>query len=534
MQTAITTNVSRSGFTPRAIVEGLFRQRQLFFWTASVILVATLVATFLKHKQYVSEMKFLVLNTRGNVVITPGRTNSANVASDVSETQVNSELEILHSHDVLDAVADPEWSRVPQIQRTPATIRQHEKLISAFEQRFGTEIVRKTNIINVSVIADAPEKARADLEHLSLAYLAEHRRLQRPSGESDFFKSEAERIRKDWDQASQKLVEFQQQHQIVSLPDRERDLNTQVTEHERDLLATDASLRELDARLAASAARLHYLPMRQTTVETVVPNQQSAQVLNTLLVELENKRTALLTNFKSNDRFVAELDQQIATTKAALSEANVATSRAKSTDVDPAWQSLHNSYVQTEINRRQTAVHRASAAAELTALRQDLGHAQELTVQFNNLEAQATQAKQNYELYSQKRDEAQIEDAMDEQKLINVAVAQEPTLSYVAVSPKPLSNAMLGAVTSLFLGLCAVYLAESGRSTLATPRELDGASRYPVLATIPRISLWDGRVLERPLDGGFNLPALPQPVDIDEASSSSPYTLLKPWGGANA
>jgi hypothetical protein len=190
--------------------------------------------------------------------------------------------------------------------------------------------------------------------------------------------------------------------------------------------------------------------------------------------------------------------------------------------------------VQTEINRRQTAVHRASAAAELTALRQDLGHAQELTVQFNNLEAQATQAKQNYELYSQKRDEAQIEDAMDEQKLINVAVAQEPTLSYVAVSPKPLSNAMLGAVTSLFLGLCAVYLAESGRSTLATPRELDGASRYPVLATIPRISLWDGRVLERPLDGGFNLPALPQPVDIDEASSSSPYTLLKPWGGANA
>ena len=31
-----------------------------------------------------------------------------------------------------------------------------------------------------------------------------------------------------------------------------------------------------------------------------MPNQQSAQVLNTLLVELENKRTALLTNFKSS------------------------------------------------------------------------------------------------------------------------------------------------------------------------------------------------------------------------------------------
>ena len=39
-------------------------------------------------------------------------------------------------------------------------------------------------------------------------------------------------------------------------------------------------------------------------------------------------------------------------------------------------------------------------------MRQDSGHVQELTVQFNNSEAQATQAKQNYELYSQKRDEA--------------------------------------------------------------------------------------------------------------------------------
>jgi uncharacterized protein involved in exopolysaccharide biosynthesis len=531
MQSAL-ANISKGGLTPRAVVEALFRQRQLFFWTASIVLGATLFATLLKHRQYSSEMKFLVLNTRGNVVITPGRTTSANAASDVSETQVNSELEILHSHDVLDAVADPDWPRVPESQRTPLAIRQHEKLVSAFERRFGTEIVRKTNIINVNVTADAPEKAHAELEHLSVAYLAEHRRLQRPSGESDFFKSEAERIRKDWDLASRKLVEFQQEHQIVSLPERENVLNQQITEHERDLLATEASLHELDARLAASSTRLHDLPMRQTTVETVLPNQQSAQSLNTLLVELQNKRTTLLTNFKSSDRFVAELDQQIATTKGALEQATISTSRAKSTDVDPAWQQLHTSFVQTEISRRQTMAHRASAVAELAALREDLGRTQELTVQFNNLEAQSNQAKQNYELYSQKRDEAQIEDAMDEQKLINVAVAQQPTLSYVAVSPKPLSNAVLGAVTSLFLALCTVYLAESGRSTVATPRELDGASRYPVLATIPRISLWEGHRSEQPL-GGLNLPALQDPASVDEASLSSSYTLLKPWAGRN-
>jgi len=70
-----------------------------------------------------------------------------------------------------------------------------------------------------------------------------------------------------------------------------------------------------------------------------------------------------------------------------------------------------------------------------------------------------------------------------------------------------------------------VYLAESGRTTVATPRELDGISRYPILATVPLISLWNGPILEGPRDTGRNLPALPSTVD--EVSASIPETLLE-------
>ncbi len=501
-------------------------------------MLATLVLTFTKHKQYASEMKLLVQNTRGNVVISAERTTSPNMATDVTETQVNSELEILHSHDVVDPVADPTWASVPDDQRTLAAIRHHEKLVGALERRLGTDIIRKTNIINVRVVADSPAKAQQDLEQLSAAYLAEHRRLQRPSGASGFFKSEAERIRKDWDEASQQLVDFQHEHQIVSLSERESILNNQVAEHERDLLATDAAIREQDARLSASTIRLNQLPMRQTTIERVLPNQQSAEHLTSLLVELQNRRTALLTNFKPADRLVVELDRQIATTQSALNDANAGTAREKSSDVDPAWQQLHTGYVQTEISRRQTAVHKASVTTELAGLRKELADIQELTVQFNNLEAKAGQAKQNYELYSQKRDQAQIEDAMDEQKLINVAVAQKPTLSYMAVSPKPLSNIALGAVTSLFLALCAVYLAESGRNTVATPRELDTISRYPVLATVPRISIWERPILEGRHDSLKQLSDLPSHAEDsageDVPSPATSHSLIRPLGGLSA
>ena len=65
-----------------------------------------------------------------------------------------------------------------------------------------------------------------------------------------------------------------------------------------------------------------------------------------------------------------------------------------------------------------------------------------------------------------------------------LSLLSSPPRLIVPARPKPLLNAMLGAVTALFLGLCAVYVAEAGRNTVATPRELDVASRYPVLATL--------------------------------------------------
>ena len=480
---------ARPNLSLRVAVEAFFRQRRLFFGIVFAILVITVLLTLLLPKQYSSEMKFLVQNARGNVVITPERTNPLNVVNGVSEEQVNSEVEILHSRDVIDPVADPGWETIPASLRTADAIRAHDKLLSAFAKKFGTEIVRKTNVINVSVLSGTPEGAKDSLDRLSAAYLAEHKRLQRPEGASDFFRSEADRFRKAWNEATQKITDFQQQNHLVSLSDAEADLDAQISSDEEELRSADASLHELDSRLTESAKQMHTVPARQTTQERAVPNQQVAQQLSAILVDLENKRTALLTNYDSTNRLVRELDKQIATTKAVLDNASAVPSRETTTDVDPAWQQVHTNHIQTLITRRGTAQHVATLTSQLAALKQSLAALQVLSVQYSNLESQADEMKANYELYAQKRDQAQMEDAMDEQKLLNVAVAQRPTLSYAPVQPKPFMNIVLGSTTAFFLGCCAIYFAEMGRNTIATPRELDVVSRYPLLATVPRFNV---------------------------------------------
>ncbi len=223
---------------------------------------------------------------------------------------------------------------------------------------------------------------------------------------------------------------------------------------------------------------------------------QSVQQLTALVIDLENKRTALLTNYKPEDRMVRELDQQIAASRAALNDSASTKPIEVTTDVDPAWQQVRTEYAQGNITRRAAAARRTAVTGQLDTLKQDLAEMQNLNVQFNNLETQVKERQQNYELYAEKRDQSQISDAMDDRGLMNVVVAEQPTLSYMPARPKPILNAVLGMVTALFLGLCMVYLAEAGRNTVATPRELEAASRYPVLATLSYTSPQLGEVLE--------------------------------------
>jgi hypothetical protein len=96
-----------------------------------------------------------------------------------------------------------------------------------------------------------------------------------------------------------------------------------------------------------------------------------------------------------------------------------------------------------------------------------------------------TDLENNYQLYTQKRDEAQMADAMNENRLLNVAVQQNPTYSVVPFRPKPVVDTILGGFTAIFLASFMVFFAEVGRDTIANAGELERVSRFQVLATVP-------------------------------------------------
>src|SRR5678815_4236379 len=82
----------------RDIASVVFRHKLLICVTFLTVAIGTAIVTFVMPNQYESRMKILVKNTRTDVPITPERTSGLNGAapeSEVSETQINSEIELL-------------------------------------------------------------------------------------------------------------------------------------------------------------------------------------------------------------------------------------------------------------------------------------------------------------------------------------------------------------------------------------------------------------------------------------------------------
>jgi len=181
---------------------------------------------------------------------------------------------------------------------------------------------------------------------------------------------------------------------------------------------------------------------------------------------------------------VQQVDSQIDQAKRELASSKAMQSVQVSTNINPSWQALDQAVIEEGSHLRAVKARRNAIASQVTALQQQLKTVEGHTLAFNSLQQNVTQLNANYQLYLQKRDAAQISEAMNQVGLINIGIAQSPTFSLSPVRPRPLIDSVLGVFTSLFLACFAVFVADANRQTIASPAELQSITPYPLLATV--------------------------------------------------
>lgn len=488
----------QEGSSLRPIIAAGFRYRRLWLMVVLGVVAITAVYILLFPRRYRSEMDILVQNKRGDEQITPSRVNGEITINGVTEEQINSEIELLTSRGLANQVVDPGWSSESEEKLTHQQLKAHDKAVTQFEKHLTVSMVRKSNVIEIAFIASDPKTATETLNRLLAAFLKKQQELAQPPGTAKFFADQAAGYKQQLDQAQEKLAEYQQQNKIVSLPDSEETLDRQISDEQTDLRATDAQISALSQQLSSQTLHLRSIPSRQMTAVRTIPNDYSIERLNTMLAELENQRTSLMTKFTANDRLVQEIDKQISDTKEALAKSQLMTSQEHDTDVNPVWQSVTGSIIQNETEREALKAKRAALTNQIGTLQGKLSGVEGSTVDYDTLRQRVVDLQNNYQLYTQKRDEAEIADAMNASRLLNVAVAQSPTFSVIPYSPKPVVDAVLGTFTALFFASFLVFFAEIGRNTFANSSEVERALRGPVLVEVPLIH--GARRMERHLE----------------------------------
>jgi uncharacterized protein involved in exopolysaccharide biosynthesis len=472
--------------TARDIVSVLFRQRWAMQIAFFVIVLAVLGSGMWVPK-YDAHMKILVQRQRSEALITSSASAPAPYTADqVTEEDLNSEVELLNSEDMLRKVV---LTTGLGGASASATDRSNDvktaKAVRKLSKDLKIEPLHKSNVISIEYANRDPEMAANVLKALAAAYTEKHLELHRSSGEFKFFDQQTKQYQQGMDQAQAKLTGFTKGTGVVSAQVERDDALQEANVFDATAHQAQTSVLETEQRVHALQTQLQSMAPRMTTVVRTSDNPQLLQQLKSTLLNLQLKRTELLTKYEPTYRLVQEVDQQIADAQRAIDAEESKPLRDQTTDQNPDYQ-----WAQTELTKAQADLSalqaRAAAAASVgkqyhdTAERLD----QDGLVQQDLLQAEKTQ-EENYLLYVHKREEARINDALDQRGILNVALVEQPIVPALP-NRSPLSAFVFMFMLAGIASVCTALVVDFVDPSFRTPDELAYYLGTPVLAALPK------------------------------------------------
>ncbi len=441
----------------------LRRWRLITGLTCLGICISTLILLAVP-KKYESQMKLLVKNGRQDLVVSTDSNTGTVHSRDLSEEQVNSEVQLLGSRDILEQVVTraklAKTESAPQKQERQPSPLAIERATDKLLRDLTIEPVRKSNVIVVAYSARNPDLASTVLKELADTYLQEHLRVHNTAGTYPFFQKEADDYEQRLAASESALKDFRERNSLLVMPQEQDVLTQKMVDTQAAFEDADAAVEQYRARLQRGKLILPAVDSRVTTQSRSVPNPMLVQQLTMMLSDLHNKRTEMAVKYRSDDRLVQQLDKQVADTKEALDSALNVRQVELTTDINPVRQNADKDMVSDEVTLAGLAARRDQIGQALAQYRLQAHELAGSTVDHDALLRTVKEDEQNYLLYAKKREEARITELLDQQRIANVMLFESPTLPVEPSSPKMAIAIPLAILLSLFVSIGIVFSRE--------------------------------------------------------------------------
>lgn len=475
--------------TLRELVAIGFRHKRVMTLCFLGVFFGALLSALVLPPSYRAETKILVKKERLDPVVTPEQSAPMMFKDSVSEEDLNSEVELISSEDVLrkvvvDCGLDQKKSLLAMLGFRQSDETRIAKAVRRLKSELAIDPVKKSNMISVAYESQSPQLAAKVLDTLNTAYIQKHLEVHHPSGQAQFFEQETERYRKALQDTEDQLKEFDTQQGGVA-PQASRDLALQkLSDFNGSLHSTQAQIKETETRIASLERLQKSTDSRLTTQMRKGDDPQVLQQLKGTLVTLELKRTELLTKFQPTYPLVVEIDKEIADTKATLAKEEATPLHEETTDQNPTYQWINEELAKAKADLSGLQAKETAIQAIVNQYGDSAKQLDEKGITQQDLVRTQKANEANYLLYLKKGEEARIADALDQSNILNVAVTETPSVPALP-SRSPwllgLVGLVLASVVSVAVGITLDYLDKSFR----TPAEVSEELGIPVLAAVP-------------------------------------------------
>ncbi|MCA9143989.1 MAG: GumC family protein [Planctomycetaceae bacterium] len=449
--------------------------RHIWLSTSIFVLVvcAALAAVFLFPKTYVSEGKLFLRIGRSSVSLDPTATVGQIVSlTESRERELNSALEILKSHELLEAVLkqlgpiailEQDRSLIQPVAPDASYIDDliWDKALIKLKKSLTYDPGKNSNVLTVSCKAKSPELAQQILEIYFAAFKTHHMQLNRTEGSFEFFDEQATKLKLKLEDAKERLRLAKNLIGVTSIDDEKRQIEQQLSSLEHSITSTQAAIAGSDSKL--KVLRRAYPGIENHQVGEV--SEQAVASMKGELYKLQILEGELIANLSPTHPRVVAVKDQVEQSKRLLA---------------------HQEFASEESNGLALRASAEELLRQYDAEKQTLLKLNDDEISMRSLEQEVAAIESNYIKYQDNREQARINGALEDGRISNVNISQYPTFR-----PKPagLSDAViliLGVCAAVFAALVATLVSEYFDDTFQIPEDLEATLNVPVVLSVPR------------------------------------------------
>ncbi len=491
-------------------VDLVVRRRAIALEVGIAVFGLVALITLLWPPTYRSSAKILVQSNRAEYLVSPELQSSAAGnqvlgVQPITQNDLNSEAELLTSvymvREALSGLAEPHNQGVGSemmnlmnlalnlpaagydtLHNAPA-VAPRDAWALKLTRHISAEPIKLSNVLEVSFKSHDAHWSYAFLQRLLNEYLAYHARISHDPEAEKFFNEQAGLLRTRLNASEDKLRQFEVQTGITDIRAQKQALVTRLSTLQSEAERASTGAASAQEQVTSLEAELKQTPP-EIGKETRSEQNIALGQLKPELMQLKAERAELLARYQPNSQRIQQIDAKIAAAQRILDQENRLEVREKSTELNPVWVTL-------DTNLEQAKTTEASQEAAVKAL---TGQVQSVEGQINQitnngvvlaqLERQVGADREAYMSYVRKSEEARTAEALNVNKILNVSIAEPPTVPFEPVFPVVSLDLLAGLVAATLLGLLAAYWEEWQDDRIfstVTIAEVSGLSTVAVL-----------------------------------------------------